>query len=417
MAQKSVNSTTSGSLGALADAWGAPENQFWLRGVDPPQTVEFTPERMAWNVYGYPEAVAILHDPATFSSNVSRILPDSMLPEGVDREEVERMGEGNLAGTDPPDHRKLRQLVGAAFTPKVIASLEARIQQVTNELLDARPLADEVDLVADLAYPLPAIVIAELLGVPGTDHNLFRRWIDAYMEVSLLSLTEQSEEQERSMRSAMESMQAITEYIRAQVARRREEPGEDLLTRLLQAEVDGERLSEGEVVGFGNLLLVGGHMSTTMLLGNTMLCLDMYPEWMDRVRADRALLPAVVEETLRFISPFAVSARVTNREVELAGTTIPADQLIMVWLATANRDPRQFNDPHTFDASRDPNPHLSFGRGIHYCIGTSLARLEGRVAMNVLLDRFPRVRVNPQAGPRFVGSTNMTGMRRLPLLV
>ncbi len=405
------------SLSTLADAWGAPENQFWIRGVDPPQTVEFTPERMTWNVYGYPEALAILSDPTTFSSNVSRILPDDVLPEGVDREEVDRMGQGNLAGTDPPDHRKLRKLVSTAFTPKVIADLESRIITVSNELLDARPKADQIELISDLAYPLPAIVISELLGVPPSDHQHFRKWIDAYMEVSLLSFAEKSEEQERSMRSAMDAMRGIAEYIRGQVAERRKRPGEDLLSNLIEAEVDGERLSEDEVVNFGNLLLVGGHMSTTMLLGNMMLCLDMHPDWMSRTRADHKVLPAVVEESLRFISPFAVSARVTNREVEIAGTTIPADQLVMVWIATANRDPRQFTDPHVFDPAREPNQHLGFGRGIHYCIGASLARQEGQLAMRILLDRFPKLRINSDDPPQFVGSTNMTGMRRLPLLV
>jgi len=193
-------------------------------------------------------------------------------------------------------------------------------------------------------------------------------------------------------------------------------PREDLITKLVQAEVDGERLSDNEVVNFSNVLLIAGHITTTMLLGNSILCLDSHPEWLARVRADRSMVPAAIEEALRYYSPFAGTARATMTETELGGERIPADSLVVTFLGVANRDPKQFTDPHTFDPTRDPNPHLAFGRGAHFCIGAPLARLEGRVALNILLDRFPNLRSDPDRSPVFLPSLSMTGLKKLPLV-
>ncbi len=205
------------------------------------------------------------------------------------------------------------------------------------------------------------------------------------------------------------------DYIREHVAERRRQPRQDLLTQLVTAEVDGNRLTDNEVVNFAVLLLVAGHVSTTLLLGNTLLCLDAHPEWAARVREDRSLVPSAIEESLRMFSPFAGVTRSTYTEVEIAGQRVPADQMIMVWLAAANRDARQFADPDTFIPTRDPNPHLGLGRGIHFCLGAPLARLEGRVALNMLMDRFPVLRTDPANPPTFVPTPNMTGVRTLPM--
>ncbi|MGH4026912.1 MAG: cytochrome P450, partial [Pseudonocardiaceae bacterium] len=308
--------------------------------------------------------------------------------------------------------------VSHAFTPKVVADLEPRIAELTHELLDAVAGQERMELVADLAYPLPEIVIAELLGVPSSDRHLFKQWVDKMLQNSeQFSLVDRSEEQERAMEAALEQNKHLTDYLGEHAAERKLRPREDLLTKLVQAEVDGEHLSPVEVANFANILLLAGHITTTMLLGNTVLCLDAHPEQCARARADRSTLPAVIEESLRFLSPFATLGRATLREVELGGTRIPADQLLMVWVAAANRDARQFTDPDTFDPTRDPNPHLAFGRGIHFCLGAPLARLEGRVALNILLDRFPELRTDPQQPPEFIPSPNMTGVRKLPLLL
>lgn len=393
------------------EGWDLHEAQFWLRGKQPEQRVEFKPELGMWNIYGHESAELILRDPATFSSDTMRLVPKEMA-EGAD---FKKMTEGNLLQMDPPLHNKMRKLVSRAFTPKVVADLEPRIAKITHELLD-QVSGGEMELVADLAYPLPVIVIAELLGVPASDRGLFKQWVDKMFENNeQVSLTSNGEKQQAAVQNAMEQQQKLADYLGEHVDDRLKHPREDLITKLVQAEVDGEKLTRNEVINFANILLLAGHITTTMLLGNTVLCLDANPDWAARTRADRALVPPVIEESLRFLTPFAVVARTTTKDVELEGTTIPADQMLMIWVAAANRDPRVFTDPDVFNPLRDPNPHLAFGRGIHFCIGAPLARLEGRVAMDIVLDRFPVLRTIEGRAPKFQVSPNMTGVRELHL--
>ncbi|SFW89040.1 cytochrome P450 [Amycolatopsis australiensis] len=395
-----------------ADTWGLHESQFWLRGKQPEKRVEFAAELGMWNVYGHPEIEEILRDPATYSSDTTRLVPKELMPEA----DLETLSAGNLLQLDPPLHNKMRKLVSRAFTPKVVADLEPRIAAITHEMLDAVSTPGRLELVADLAYPLPVIVIAELLGVPPGDRYLFKGWVDKMFESSeQLSLVKKDEKQDEAIKKSLAGQQALRDYLGGHVDERRERPREDLLTKLVEAEVDGERLSRDEVVNFANILLLAGHITTTMLLGNSVLCLDTHPEWDERVRADRSLVPPMIEESLRYLTPFAAVARTTVREVELGGATVPADQLLMVWVAAANRDERVFAEPDRFDPLRDPNPHLAFGRGIHFCIGAPLARLEGRVALNILFDRYPALRTIQGEPPKFQVNPNMTGVRELPL--
>ena len=388
------------------ERWATHPKQFWLRSVLPPEPVRFDADNGMWHVYGYPEAQRLLADTVTFSSHTGRLVP-----------EAEEFSAGSLTQLDPPRHTKLRKLVNQAFTPRVVAGLEPRITAIATDLLEAAA-PDRIDLVADFAYPLPVTVIAELLGVPSSDRDLFHRWVDTMLSRSSeFSLRERSESEELDFQESMRQLKEMSAYISEHAARRRTEPREDLLTRLVEAEVDGVRLTDQEVVNFANLLLIAGHITTTMLVGNTVLCLDAHPWARARVQADRALVPSAIEESLRMLTPFPVLARVTNTETELGGRTIGADQMVMVWIAAANRDPRQFSRPHAFDLDRDPNPHLAFGRGIHFCVGAPLARLEGRVATNVLLDRYPRLRCDPQDPPVFLPTPNMTGAQRLPLVL
>lgn len=393
------------------EGWDLHESQFWLRGKQPENFVEFKPELGMWNIYGHETIEMILRDPATFSSDTMRLVPKEMA-EGAD---FEKMTEGNLLQMDPPLHNKMRKLVSRAFTPKVVADLEPRIAAITHELLD-QVSGDEMELVNDLAYPLPVIVIAELLGVPASDRGLFKQWVDKMFENNeQVSLTSNDEKQQAAVANAMEQQQKLADYLGEHVDDRVKNPREDLITKLVQAEVDGEKLNHNEVINFANILLLAGHITTTMLLGNTVLCLDANPDWAERARADRALVPPVIEESLRFLTPFAVVARTTTKEVELEGTTVPADQMLMIWVAAANRDPRVFTDPGVFNPLRNPNPHLAFGRGIHFCIGAPLARLEGRVAMDIVLDRFPVLRTIEGRAPKFQVNPNMTGVRELHL--
>ena len=388
------------------ERWNTHPKQFWLRGDQPPEPVSFDADNGMWHVYGYPEVQHVLADTATFSSHTGRLVP-----------EAEEFSAGSLTQLDPPRHTKLRKLVNQAFTPRVVAGLEPRIETIATDLLEAAP-SDRIDLVADFAYPLPVTVIAELLGVPSSDRDLFHRWVDTmFSRSSEFSLHERSESEEQDLQESLSQLREMSAYIAEHAARRRREPREDLLTRLVEAEVDGARLTDQEVVNFANLLLIAGHITTTMLVGNTVLCLDANPPERARVQTDRSLVPAAIEESLRVLSPFPVLGRVTNTETDLGGRAIGADQLVMVWVGVANRDPRQFDRPDVFDIDRDPNPHLAFGRGIHFCVGAPLARLEGRVATNLLLDRYPGLRCDPQDPPVFLPTPNLTGAERLPLVL
>ena len=396
----------------IVKRYNIPEQLFWLRGPRSGPPVEYDARAGMWNVYGYPELQEVLGDPATFSSDTMRVVPKSMKPSSEDFSL-----DGFITQIDPPEHGKLRKLASSAFTRKVVADLEPRIAALTHELLDAARERGRLELVTDLAYPLPVIVIAELLGVPSSDRALFKQWAGAlFQRDAKVSLAEPADAQKVDMQATLRPWKEMSDYLAAHAAERRRQPRTDLLTRLVEAEVDGERLPDDQVVNFAIVLLLAGHITTTMLLGNTVLCLDAYPEQQDRARADRASIPAVIEESLRLFTPFALLGRATTREAELGGVTIPADHMVMVWLGSANRDPRQFPDPVAFDPGRAPNPHLAFGHGIHFCLGAPLARLEGRVALNILLDRFNPLRTDPDDPVEFMPAPTMTGIRRLPLI-
>ncbi|GGS81393.1 cytochrome P450 [Nonomuraea spiralis] len=396
----------------IVERYNISKQHFWLHGPRTGPSVEYDAAAGMYNVHGYQEVQDVLADPTTFSSDTVRLTPKGLLPEG---EEVSL--KGFITQIDPPEHGKLRKLVSSAFTRKVVADLEPRIAELTHELLDAADGRDRLELVTDLAYPLPVIVIAELLGVPSSDRALFRKWADGlFQRDTKISFSEPAENRAAEMEATMRPWREMTRYLAEHAAERRKHPRADLLTKLVQAEVDGERLPDDQVINFAMLLLLAGHITTTMLLGNTVVCLDAFPEQQDRVRADRSTVPAVIEESLRLFTPFAAVARSTTREVELAGVTIPADKIVMLWFGSANRDPRQFPDPDVFDPGRDPNPHLAFGRGIHFCLGAPLARLEGRVALNILLDRIGTFRTDPDDPVVFMPTPTMTGVSRLPLL-
>ncbi|MFE0102560.1 cytochrome P450 [Streptomyces sp. NPDC059009] len=392
---------------SLAEQWAIHPHHTWLHGQRPEHPVQFDEQAQMWNVYGYDEAQEIFADPVTFSSNTAGLLSVEVDP---------ALMEGNVLQMDPPGHQKLRELVSSAFTPKMIAALEPRIAELTHQLLDQVQGQDRIELVGDLAYPLPVIVIAELLGVPASDRDLFRGWVERAMEASdELLKTERGEEQERALEVQMAESMKLLDYLRGHVAERRRSPREDLLTKLVEAEIDGQRLNDNEVVNFANVLLVAGHITTTMLIGNTVLCLDANPEQDALLRADRSRLPGVIEESLRFLSPFTLALRGATKEVEVGGRRIPPGQMIMLWLSAANRDPRQFERPDVFDPTRTPNAHLGFGRGVHFCLGAPLGRLEGRIVMDILLDRFPVLRTDPATPPAFMQAEHLTGVKSLPL--
>jgi cytochrome P450 len=392
----------------VVERWDIHPEHRWLRGERPAAPVLFDEAQGVWNVYGHAECLEILGDHTTFSSDLTRLLPVS-----VDQSLI----EGDMSQMDPPRHRKYRSLVSGAFTPRLVANLASQIVRITQDLLDQLDDRSAFELTAALAYPLPVIVIAEMLGVPADERDLFRKWADDVVEsFSGSSFLDASEQGVQNVMDATERLRPLRDYMAAQLAERRSRPREDLLSRLAEAEIDGERLTDGEIVNVANILLVTGHITTTMTLGNTFLCLDANPQQLARVRADRTLVPGAIEEALRTLSPSAALARGTTRAVEIGGTRIPEDQIVMMWLAAANRDPARFPDPDVYDPARDPNPHFGFGRGIHFCLGAGLARLEARVALNALLDRFPALHTDPAEPPTFFPTPDMIGVNSLHLV-
>jgi cytochrome P450 len=224
------------------------------------------------------------------------------------------------------------------------------------------------------------------------------------------SQLEHSGEREQEVEKHADSLLQFRAYVAEHAAERRRKPREDLLTELVESP-----LTDDQAVNFASALLIAGHLNTFMMLGNTVLCLDEFRDVQDRIRADRSVIPAVIEESMRFLTPFAALSRATTREVELGGETIPADQMLLVWVAAANRDPRVFTNPDTFDLGRNSSAHLSLGRGIHFCLGAMLARVEGEVVLNILLDRYRSLRTIPDEPPEFLPAVLLTGLRKLPL--
>lgn len=379
----------------------------WLRGIRPEHEVEFDPSLNAWCVYGHPEVLAVLNDPQTFSNRTAHLAAVTI---------DESFTHGDVSQMDPPEQTRFRRLINRAFTARTVADLESRVTAVVHDLLDGVRGKDHIDLVTELAYPLPVIVIAELLGIPSSDRELFITQSTIVIEqmngLAFLDGAAQSD-----IENAVELFMPMVEYMRGQLADRRRHPHDDLLSRLAHAELDGTRLRDDEVVNLANLLLVAGHITTTLLIGNVVTCLDAAPEQFARVRADRSLVPGALDETLRTLSPTAALSRRTTADVEVGGVHIPREQLVLCWPAAANRDPRAFDDPEVFDVARSPNPHLGFGHGIHFCIGSHLAKMEGRIAVNGLLDRYSEIRTKPHDPPRFFPSPDIIGVRSLPVHV
>jgi cytochrome P450 len=350
----------------------------WLRMMRDEQPV-WRDAYGIWHVFRYADVARAISDSRVFSSDLGRVFPLG-----------EKFSQGNLLRTDPPRHHTLRRLVGAAFSPRVVTGLAPRIAEVTHELLDATGGTDEFDLVSALAYPLPVTVIAELLGLPISDRELFRAWADRLFNRDIADPNDP--ELARKIDEASADMLA---YLRDHCADRRAHPRQDLISKLATVEVDGERLSDEEVVNFSMVLLLAGHITTTALLGNTVLCMDEHPEVWAQMHVDRSLIEPTIEEVLRYRPSFTQVGRVTMADTEVAGQVIPADALVSPWLLSANRDEREFADPDRFDIRRSGNHHLAFGHGIHFCIGQLLARLEGRIAVGVLLDRYAEIQLVP----------------------
>jgi len=304
-----------------------------------------------------------------------------------------RYGPDWIIFTDPPRHSKLRALISRAFTPRSIANLETRIAELSKGLLDELIPRGEMDLAVDYAFVLPLMVIAEMLGIPLADRPRFRQWNQIMMEMSHTIPTRKTPQAMKATSDFITATGEMGEYLTRMLELRRADPRDDLLTRLDQAQVDGQRLTHNEILGFFQVLLLAGSETTTNLINNAILCFIEHPDQLARVREQPDLLPSAIEEVLRFRSPLQWMYRVARSDITIGGQTIPAGKLVLAMIGSANRDPAQFSNPNEFDIARQPNPHLAFGKGIHFCMGAPLARLEGRIAISDLLTRLKNVRL------------------------
>ncbi|HLZ70280.1 MAG TPA: cytochrome P450 [Dehalococcoidia bacterium] len=364
----------------------------------------FQPEMQAWNAFLYEDCRAILRDPRRFSSDFQRNLPPA------------ERATTSILNLDPPRHTQLRELVNRAFTPRMVQQLAPRIRAITDELLAAVEPSGRTDLIHDLAYPLPVIVIAEILGVPPEDRADFKRWSDVIAASLGTGLGAEGEDEAMGAREVPE--QTITEmsaYFGAVVDAREREPRQDLISALIAAEIEGQKLTRDEILTFCILLLVAGNETTTNLIGNAVRTLLEQPAALARLRAGATLWPSAVEEVLRYRPPVQATVRLTTEDTELRRQAMKAGQVVIVWLASANRDADEFPNPDTFDIARSPNRHLSFGQGIHFCLGAPLARLEAAIALDEIGRRLPNLRRADAAPLEQVPGFIMHGVKHLPL--
>ena len=353
-------------------------------------------ESGSWHVFRYDDVQRVLSGHGTFSSRMG----------GDNPSETGQLFAASLITADPPRHRQLRSLVTQAFTPKAVEGLAPRISALTDELLDAVAPKGSADLIDELAYPLPVIVIAELMGIPAEDRDRFKHWSDV--------IVSQTQTGARTGDHSSTNRE-MTEYFLALIEHRRRSPGNDLISNLLVAEIEGQKLSVPELLGFCALLLVAGNETTTNLIGNAVLCFTDAPVTMERLRAEPALFPQAIEEVLRYRSPVQSMYRVTAAETALGGCQVPAGAPVVAWIGSANRDERQFQHPDQFDMDRTPNRHLAFGHGIHFCLGAPLARLEARTALQGILQRLPGLALAPGAHLERMDSTIVYGVKELPV--
>jgi len=363
----------------------------------------------AWVLTRYDDVMAGLHDHARLSSaraeRMQAVSGDDAL------EPLFHLAGKRMSFTDPPQHTRLRHLVSKAFTPHAVAALESHIQGLVDQFLDRVEGRGRMDVIADLAFPLPATVITELLGVPPADRERIKQWSDDFM---FLLSSDPSSIPHAHYERAAQGAQNLTDYFRVIVAERRANPRTDLLTALEQAEEQGDKLSEDELFGTANILMVAGHETTTNLIGNGLLALLRHPDQLQRLRDDPALLPQAIEEMLRYDGSVQFVTRIARDDVSLRGKTIRVGQFVHRVLAAANRDPEHFPDPDRFDVTRATDKQLTFGNGIHICLGIALARLEGRVAFRTLLRRFPAMRLDAEA-VEYRDNFNLRGLKALPV--
>lgn len=364
--------------------------------------IAFDERANLWSVYRHADVIAALGDRDRFANSTGE--PGAMPDEGSRR-------FASLVAFDPPRHTQMRNLISRAFTTSAVARLEHRIVAIVDRLIRAVSAAGQTELVADVAGPLPTIVIAELLGVPASDQAQFRRWSDAVGDAANVMVVDPA----NGARRLVETFTPLEDYLRQAIAERRRRPTDDLITGLLNAELDGEKLDELDLLAFCVLLLIAGNLTTTHLIGNSIRALLEHPAELARFHAHPEWAPVFIEELLRFDSPVIAVGRWLRCDCELAGHALRKGQRVMLWTGAANHDPAVFPEPERLDLARKPTPHLAFAHGAHYCLGAPLARLEARIALPAILRGLPDLRLAEPAVLEPAPGYFLHGLVRLPL--
>ena len=367
----------------------------------------------AWLLTRYDDVVATLRDHKRFTSlgRLTKTMQPALeepLWESI-QPLVAHYSRG-LINVDPPDHTRMRTLVHQAFTPRRIARLRDHVQDIVDSLLDRVHQGGKMDLVRDLAYPLPVTVIAELMGVPAADHDLLKAWSG-----DIVRFMATARPDAEVLMLSQDALLALRDYFRGILTARRHDPREDLISALVAAEEAGDRLSEEELLSTLVTILIGGHETTTSLIASGTLLLLTHPEERRRLEAEPQLLDSAVEEFLRYEGPFQRNRRLATEDVTIGGHEIAEGELVMQLLGAANRDPAHFPDPDGLDVGRNPNRHVAFGYGVHFCLGASLARLEAPIALETLFRRLPGLELAVEPEALAWENTVFRGLRALPV--
>lgn len=381
-----------------------------MRARDPVYAHLAPDGRTIWYITRYEDVAAVLKDDQRFCKNPMNAQATVGVPSSKSKAHARpyQLINQNMLFSDPPDHTRLRALVSQAFTPRRVAAVAERIGETADRLIEQMVADGHHDLIAAYALPLPVVVISDMLGIPDTDREAVADWSQAIISPGSRGLNFSA--RKRKVRQFMD-------YLRGLFALRQTDPRDDLITALVQAETDGQGLSEAELFSMVALLLVTGHETTVNLVGNGALALLRAPDQVERLRADARLWPAAVEELLRFDGPVETStSRWVREDTEFGGRFMRRGDLMRPVIASANRDPTQFERPDALDIGRTDNRHLAFGLGAHYCLGAPLARLEGSIALETLFSKLPNVRLAiPPADLAWRSGVLFRGLRRLPI--
>jgi cytochrome P450 len=376
-----------------------------LRTSQPVYPTALPDKTPIWLIARYEDVTALLKD-ERFVKNRRNAMTSEQLRKLPWVPPTFRPLERNMLDLDPPDHTRLRALVHKAFTPNLVGQMRDRMQTLADELLHAVARKGEMDLINDYALPLPMTIITEILGVPTSDRDKFHKWSKAVVSLTSPKATVR----------VIPNVWMFIRYLRRFFRERRRDPRDDLASALIQAEEAGDKLSEDELLAMVFLLLIAGHETTVNLIGNGMLALLEHPDQMDKLRRDPSMIKPAIEELLRYTCPvFMSTERYAREDLDLQGVTIPRGGMTLGVIGSANRDEAVFENADALDITREPNKHLSFGQGIHFCVGAPLARLEGQIAISTLLRRMPDLRLNVATDSlRWRPSIFLRGLESLP---